>query len=219
MLAGHYYLQTMNRWTVLRFFAIPLLIAGCVKHPGGRVEHCFNLPDQMGTLSIELDTNLSQAASWKHSSDYKCGAEWVEGLAFAHWPLHCDEDYFSPLPDSVFQFTMRYPFYDPIECGSPLDVGNERAAVQEWLTQYVHTRQIENTTWKPVDYGVLEVGGLPWGFIQTSRINDMHNDQFQCFTHIQGRNVSLLWQRVAPSAVPFDFGSYARQQLETVRFR
>ena len=209
----------MDKWTVPRHLVVPLLVAGCVKHPGGRVEHCFDLPDPMGTLSIELDTNLSQAASWKHFSDHKCGAEWVEGLAFAHWPVYCDKDYFGPLPDSLFQFTLRYPFYDPIECGSPLHIGIERADLEKWLTQYLLARQIENSTWKPVDHGILEMGGLPWGFIQTSRINGMHNDEFLCVTHIQGRDVFLLWQRIAPSAVSFDFGRYARQQLETVGFR
>lgn len=208
----------MNRFVVLGIGTLLLLFAGCAKPTSGSVERCLDLPNGLGSLYIELDSNLTHAGRWQHASDYKCGREWVKCYSYTDWPVHRDTDYFNSFPDSLFQFTLRYSVYSPLECGWQPSEGDERLIVQEMLEGYMKMRQQENLTWRPVDHGLFQIHGVQWGFICTSDSLPLGNDALECFTYRSGRSISMLWQRVAPSPVAFDFERYAMSQLATARF-
>lgn len=204
---------------VLVGLALLLAFCSCDRPPvDGTMERCLDLPEGLGALYVQLDTNLNRTGGWKHSSDYKCGAEWVEGYSYANWPMHRDTSYFTALPDSLFQFTLRYSFYSPEECGWQSSTQDDRTTAEEQLAHMLLMRHQENRTWMPVGQGVVEVHGVLWTFLCTSDSISLRNDAFEGYASYAGRNIVLMWQRVAPSRAPFNFEAYARRQFETARF-
>ena len=208
----------MIRALSLWISSVVLLLSGCTDAPKGDVERCFDLPDGLGALYIQLDTNLSQVGQWKHPSDYKCGAEWVQCYAYNNWPMHRDTSYFTSRPDSLFQFTLRYSFYSPEECGWQPSIQDDRSTAEERLAQMLLMRHQENRTWMPVAQGVQEIHGVQWTFLCTSDSLSLCNDVFEGYTNYAGRSIILTWQRTAPSPAAFNFEAYARRQFETARF-
>jgi hypothetical protein len=208
----------MNGNPVLVGLAVLLVFSSCDRPPEGRVERRFELPDSLGTLAVQLDTNLSSTGQWIHASDYRCGREQVQGYAHGNWPIYRDTSYITLFPDSLFQFTLRYTLYSPKECGWTLSTHGEQSFAEEWLSHTLRMRHQESLTWKPIDQGLMEINGVQWAFIQMSDSTSLHNDEFACVTSHSGRGMKMTWQRVAPSAITFDFGAYARRQFETARF-
>lgn len=208
----------MIRALSLWISSVVLLLSGCTEALKLDVERCLDLPDSLGALYIQLDTSMTQASSWRHPSDYKCGAEWVQCYAYNNWPMHRDTSYFTSRPDSLFQFTLRYSFYSPEECGWPSSIQDDRSTAEEQLAHMIHIRQLENPKWMPVAQGVLQIHGAQWTFLCTSDSLSLHNDVFESNTNYAGRTIVLTWQRIAPSRAPFNFEAYARRQFETARF-
>lgn len=207
-------LQAMCKSAVLVGLVTALTFSGCVELPMEGIERCFDLPDSVGTLSIRLDSNLTQVGRWKHPSDFKCGAQWVECYSYKNWPMYQDTSYMSPSVDSLFQFTLRYSYYSLEEC----DRQNEYLPTEEILASTLRGGQLENPRWNPIDHGLIVVHGIEWGYVYSSDSTALRNDVFQCFTNLSGRGIFMTWQRVATTPVTFDFGACARRQLETARF-
>lgn len=203
----------MNRFVVLGIGTLLLLFAGCAKPPAGNVERRFEMPDNLGTFVILLDSNLIQVDRGIRHSDYKCGDQLYQLHSMRSWP-----DSFPPpltgldvTKDSMFVFAWAADFYSPSLCDSA-------QTNHEWLTNVLRMRHMEYPNCVPVDTGIVMVNGTPWAIIHTSDSISVHNDAFSCYTRRNGRAVQFSWRRIAQSEARFDFGAYVRPQMATARF-
>ncbi len=195
------------------------IVYGCKREQSALVEQRIVMPDSMGVLEISLDTNLRSSGSWIHSSDYSCGRQLVWGFNHTKWPCSIDTNYFTPAPDSLFDFNIRIAPLSIEDCGV---VGGTDivATLQEGLKKAVHEfRQQRSLTGASEiqEAQVVTIKGHAWSVFRVSYHADIYNDIFESNTFCRGRSVGIRWQRFAATAPRFDFNAYCRAQMGTVR--
>jgi hypothetical protein len=201
----------MNGNPVLVSLAMLLVFSSCDRPPEGTVERRFEMPDSLGTFWIQLDSNLTRMDSGIVHSDYKCGDLLQQQYTMRDWAQIVVSPFGAmDAKDSLFYFTWSIDLHSPPECDSAL-------TLPEWMRSELRSRRQECTVCAPVDSGIVELNGTQWAFIQYSDKRTTPNDILICYTRTHGRGMNVSWQRLAPSAITFDFGAYARRQLETAR--
>ena len=177
------------------------------------MERRFELPDGLGTFSIWLDSNLTRKDSGLSHSCTKCDDLLRQSRSMKDWAIVAPSLFgmMDTSKDSLFAFNWSINKYSPADCDSA-------QTVQDWFKFELHSRRIESPSYVPVDSGIIQLNGTQWAFILSSDSISAHNDMLQCYTRTHGRGMYIHWQRIAPTTVSFDFGSYARRQLATAKF-
>ena len=203
----------MNGNSVLVGLVLLMAFCSCDRPPEGTVERRFELPDSLGTFSIWLDSNLTRMDSGLSHSCTKCDDLLRQSQGMKDWAIVAPSLFgtMDPSKDSLFAFTWSINRYSPADCDSA-------QTVQDWFKFELWSRRLECRSCAPVDSGIVQVGGTQWAFIQYSDSISAHNDILMCYTRTHGRGMYIHWQRIAPTTVSFDFGSYALRQLATAKF-
>ncbi len=187
---------------------------GCNQADVTLEERNLDLPDDLGTLSIMIDQQMSQASRWQQKSDYRCGEQTVQCYSFPNWPIGKYEGAFAHAPDSLFHFTLSVSTRSPALCDTAV-------APEIWLDRDISEVGIQNPSVSVNEHGLMTVNNAEWAYVCMSVATDsnMLSDWYQGYTVKNGRSVMVTWSRLAHTPPPFDFGRFAKRQFTTAHFQ
>lgn len=170
---------------------IALLLIACSGQDSASKEHCIDLPDNLGTLSIRLDTTMVPTGHWIHSSDETCGEEMVWGFSQREWPIVMDTSYLTIYPDTMYHLMLRMYTLAMEICGGTL---NER----EWLDSRIFFSRLDRPDYDSILHGSIYVNDSDWSYEYRSfQQNYMYHDVYECYGIHKGRAILFRWERIA----------------------